>query len=95
MNTISKTLFWIFTITLGFVNPLFSFGLIVLYYLPGIIQSACNPYNDECTENNRQTDYSTEEFVTFEENGKRYTVRKDQVPPKMNSFSENTLEDMK
>jgi|APSaa5957512535_1039671.scaffolds.fasta_scaffold437520_1 hypothetical protein len=95
MNTISKTLFWIFTITLGFVNPLISFGLIVLYYLPGIIQSACNPCNEECTENNQSTDYTTEEFITFEENGKKYTVRKDQVPPKMDSFSEDTLEDMK
>ena len=41
MNTLSKILFWTFTIALGFVNPLISFGLIVLYYLPGIIQSIC------------------------------------------------------
>ena len=46
MNTTSKILFWIFTIALGFVNPLISFGLIILYYLPGIIQSAYQP----CTE---------------------------------------------
>jgi hypothetical protein len=40
---IQKTLFWIFTIALGFVNPLISVALVVLYYLPGIIQSTCNP----------------------------------------------------
>ena len=95
MSTLGKVFFWFFVIILGFVNPLISFALIVLYYLPGIIQSACNPCNEECNENNQPTDYTTEEFITFEENGKKYTVRKDQVPPKMDSFSEDTLEDMK
>jgi len=46
MNTISKTLFWFFTIAVGFVNPLICFGLIVLYYLPGIIQSLCKSCDD-------------------------------------------------
>jgi hypothetical protein len=46
MNTVSKILFWILTIALGFVNPLISVALVVLYYLPGIIQSACNPCED-------------------------------------------------
>ena len=46
MNTISKIFFWIFTIGLGFVNPLISVALVILYYLPGIIQSACNPCED-------------------------------------------------
>jgi hypothetical protein len=40
MNTASKILFWIFTIGLGFINPLISVALVILYYLPGIIQSA-------------------------------------------------------
>lgn len=35
----SSILFWMFTIAVGFVNPLISFGLIILYYLPQIIQS--------------------------------------------------------
>jgi hypothetical protein len=95
MNTISKIFFWIMVIGLGLINPLISFGLIILYYLPGIIQNACNPCAESHTENSKQTDYITEEFITFEENGKKYTVRKDQVPPKMDSFSEDTLEDMK
>ena len=51
MNTISKILFWTFTIALGFVNPLISFGLIVLYYLPEIIQSVCKPCDDDSINN--------------------------------------------
>ena len=43
MSVISKALFWIFTIALGFVNPLISVALVILYYLPGIIQSAVAP----------------------------------------------------
>ena len=46
MNAITKVFFWIFTIALGFVNPLISVALVILYYLPGIIQSACNLCND-------------------------------------------------
>jgi hypothetical protein len=37
MNKISKILFWSATILLGFVNPLISVGLVVVYYLPKII----------------------------------------------------------
>jgi len=47
MNTPSKILFWTFTILLGFVNPLITFGLIILYYLPRIIQDLCQPCNEE------------------------------------------------
>ncbi|NQV39924.1 MAG: hypothetical protein HQ505_05220 [Nitrosopumilus sp.] len=45
--TIKKILFWTFTIGVGFVNPLFSVGLVVLYYLPKIIQDICQPCNEE------------------------------------------------
>jgi anionic cell wall polymer biosynthesis LytR-Cps2A-Psr (LCP) family protein len=34
----NKFLFWIFTIILGFVSPLISFGLIFLHYLPEVLQ---------------------------------------------------------
>jgi len=44
---INKIIFWTFAIILGFVNPLITFGLIVLYYLPGIIQSACQPCKEQ------------------------------------------------
>jgi len=47
MNRLSKIVFWIGAIILGFVNPLISFGLIVLYYLPGILQDLCKPCNEE------------------------------------------------
>ena len=43
MNSLSKILFWTFAIVLGFVNPLITFGLIVLYYLPAILQDLCQP----------------------------------------------------
>ncbi len=44
---INKIIFWIFAIILGFVNPLITVVLIFLYYLPGIIQSACQTCNEE------------------------------------------------
>ena len=47
MNPLSKILFWTFAIMLGFVNPLISFGLIVLYYLPGILQDLCQTCEEE------------------------------------------------
>ena len=62
---INKIIFWIFAIGLGFVNPLITFGLIVLYYLPQIIQDLCKPCNEE------------------------------QKSSRMNSFSDDILEDMK
>jgi len=46
MNTPSKILFWTFTILLGFVNPLISVALIVLYYLPGILQDSSQTSNE-------------------------------------------------
>jgi len=47
MNGIKKVLFWTFTIIVGFVNPLISVALVVLYYLPKIIQDAYQPCNEE------------------------------------------------
>ncbi len=47
MNTLGKVFFWIFTIALGFVNPLISVALVILYYLPRIIQDMCNPCNEQ------------------------------------------------
>ena len=47
MNLFSKILFWSFTIGIGFINPLFSVGLVILYYLPGIIQDMCKPCNEQ------------------------------------------------
>ena len=47
MNTLEKILFWTLTILLGFVNPLISVGMVVLYYLPKIIQDICQRCNEE------------------------------------------------
>jgi len=79
MNTFGKIFFWICVIILGFVSPVISFALIVLYYLPCIVKELCQTCIDTCNENDRQTDYSTEEFITYEENGERVTIRKDQA----------------
>jgi len=46
MNGMSKVLFCTFTIILGFVNPLISVILIVLYYLPGILQDSSQTSNE-------------------------------------------------
>ena len=91
MSTLGKVFFWMFVIILGFVNPLISFALIVLYYLPKIISDACNTCNDTCLEE----DSSEDEFFTYKENNTHTTVRKKQVPPKMKSFSDDVLDDMK
>jgi len=82
MNLFTKILFWFFVIILGFINPLISFGLLVLYYLPGIISDLCN--SCKSVETTKITETETTEF--------RYTVSKN---PKMDSYSSDTLEEMK
>ena len=46
MNTLRKILFWTFTILIGFLSPLFSIVLVVVYYLPKIIQDISQSCND-------------------------------------------------
>ena len=63
MNKITKIFFWIFTILLGFVNPLISVALVVIYYLPKIIQDACQPCNqiqDDLPEESEMKSYSND-----------------------------------
>jgi len=43
MNRFSKILFWSSTILLGFINPLISVAMIILYYLPKIISDLAQP----------------------------------------------------
>lgn len=47
----NKFLFLIFTMILGFVNPLISFGLIFLHYLPGILQDFSQSNSSEFNDN--------------------------------------------
>ena len=56
MNLIWKIVFWTLTIGLGFVNPLITFVMVILYYLPGIIENICN----NGTESNSQTERKSE-----------------------------------
>ena len=87
MNTISKVFFWICTIALGIVSPVISFGLIILYYLPSIVQELCQTCKEACKETTEQSDCT--------EDSTKSTYESEQVAPEMNSFSEDTLEDMK
>ena len=52
MNLFWKIIFWTLTIGLGFVNPVITFVLVILYYLPGILQDNC--------ENNNKSDSQRE-----------------------------------
>jgi hypothetical protein len=56
MNGFTKVLFWTLTIILGFVNPLISVAMVVLYYLPKIIEDACKPCGEP------QEDYEMNSF---------------------------------
>ena len=56
MNLFWKIIFWTLTIGLGFVNPLITFVMVILYYLPGIIENICN--ND--TQSNFQIERKSE-----------------------------------
>ena len=79
MNKASKILFWILTIGLGFVNPVISVILVILYYLPGIIQEACQTCKEPCSESEE----------CFE------NTKYQKTTSKMDSFSDDTLEDMR
>jgi len=52
MNKFTKILFWSATILLGLFNPLISVALVIVYYLPKIIQDAIQPCNE--SQNNFQ-----------------------------------------
>jgi len=43
VNIVTRILFWSVTIALGFVNPLISIALVVLYYLPKIVSDLIRP----------------------------------------------------
>ncbi len=62
MNTLGKVLFWIFTIALGFINPLISIALVILYYLSGIIQDMCKPCSEQIPEMNSFSEDVMEEM---------------------------------
>jgi hypothetical protein len=57
---IKKILFWSAIILLGLINPLISVALVVIYYLPKIIQDACNPCSDVLEE--PEVDYDIKSY---------------------------------
>ena len=54
MNLFWKIIFWTLTIGLGFVNPLITFVMVILYYLPGLLQDICNDNNESNTQKERK-----------------------------------------
>ena len=46
LGILGKFLFWSLTIGLGFINPIISVIMVVLYYLPGILQDICKSCNE-------------------------------------------------
>lgn len=59
---LKKIVFWSFAILIGFVNPLFSFGLIILYYLPSVIDSLHSSENTVCQKSNDFDNYDLEDY---------------------------------
>jgi len=57
VNTITKILYWFFTIVLGFVNPLISIVMVVLYYLPQIFSDSTQS-REEIRENYEMKSFS-------------------------------------
>jgi len=64
MNLFWKIIFWTLTIGLGFVNPVITFVLVILYYLPEIIRTNCenNNKSDSQRDNKVQNQSQMNEF---------------------------------
>jgi len=84
-------------IVLAFVNPLISFGLLVLYYLPSIVKSAC----DACKEESKDSDVKGGNYevsipftFTFTRKEPNYSESPHSMKD-MKSYSDDMLEDMK
>ena len=83
VNMLGRVFFWTVTILLGFLNPLFSVVLVVMYYLPKIIQDICH----SCDE-----DGSDRASAGMAE---KATHRTAQASGRINSFSKDVLEKMR
>lgn len=92
MNTFWKFVFWVMVISLAFVNPVISFGLMVLYYLPSIVRNLCK----ECCDAKREADSEQNTEPDFRDNdSKEYFMQPINNDSTMKSYSDDTLEDMK
>jgi len=86
MNLFSRIVFFFMAFALGFVSPVITFGLIILYYLPSIIKSICQEYQ----QTQSQADTIQQEFYKFE-----YMKKSNYDREEMKEYSDNTLSEMK
>jgi len=56
MNLFWKIIFWTLTIGLGFVNPVITFVMVILYYLPGVIENICNNGGESDSQTKRKSE---------------------------------------
>ena len=55
MNLFWKIIFWTLTIGMGFVNPLITFVMVILYYLPEVMQNICNNGEESNSQKDRKS----------------------------------------
>jgi hypothetical protein len=68
MNLFWRIVFWSLTIGLGFVNPVITFVMVLLYYLPNIICDICKECNHSAfrtNANKAQKEYSEDVLEEF------------------------------
>ena len=67
MNLFWKIIFWSLTIGVGFVNPLITFVMVFLYYLPGVIENICNngARSDSQTERKSESPQNLDQMKEF------------------------------
>jgi MFS-type transporter involved in bile tolerance (Atg22 family) len=82
-----KIFFWISIICLAFVNPLISFGLLILYYLPGIVRSLGKEFAQGAND-------SVKPDLTSEQK-EDITAQYSTPEHSMDKFSDDTLENMR
>ena len=54
MNALTKILFWTLTIGLGFISPVISVVMVILYYLPRIIDDITKQKESQMDEYSEQ-----------------------------------------
>ena len=88
MNAFWKIFFWISIICLAFINPLISFGLLILYYLPAIVRSLGQEFAQSVND-------SVKSDFTSEQKEDDTTTQYSNPEHSMGEFSDDTLENMR
>ncbi len=91
---ITAAMFWMFCRVSKFVNPVISWGLIVLHYLAWIIKESCIVwrYSQKCC--NSDGSWRAVEYVSYDGRSNGFNRNRD-APSKMDSFSDEVMEDMR